>query len=546
MSRLVGTGSLRFRIILGTIVATSVIVLVAAAIAWSSMQFALLHEADRRIGALLAHHAAGPPEPRPRPPGQAERGPRDAREFGAPPDDFGRPDDRRGPGDFAGPAPHDEPPDHGGPDAGQPPRDADRPDRPSDVEHGEAMPQSGPPGPRRGWGPGPESEDLVEVRGEDDRLLFRSGTLRSDESLLAAGHPGWRGEPRTVALASGRLVRVARATVQRRGRDGDGGQQVRIYAACDISRAQGETDRLAAVLVLLWLGATLLAVAASLALQRAILRPVARISEALVQLGPERLAARVPENLAPRELQPIIGQLNELLTRVEAAFIREKMTIANIAHELRTPVASLRCTLEFALAAERTPVERNVAERCLGVTLDLQRMITNLLALARIEAGLEQIVRQPVELIDLVERSWQPLAEEAIRRGVTLSGQGSCCGCFIATAPDQARLALGNLLANAVAYARTGTAISLTVTASDGQTHLAIDNVSDLPPPPLEHLGQAFVRGDTARTGGDHAGLGLALVRRLMPLLGGSLALAVPQTGQFRATVSFPTAEPPT
>ena len=518
--------SLRFRIVLGTIVATSVVVLVSAVIAWSAMQVTLLHDADHSIAALLAHHMAGPPGPR------GERGAPGEPPPGAPggPERHGPPGESNDLGDRL------PPPE---------PRDSSAGDRPAgDQPTGDRFAPDGgrEPGPHHAWAPRIDPDGLVELVSDDGRILFRSPALRREESLQVAVRPGWHGEPQTAVLASGRLVRIGRATASRHGPEGE--QRILIYAACDIERAQGEVDRLALLLGVLWLGATLLAVAVSVALQRAILRPVARISAQLIQLGPERLAARLPDDLAPRELQPMVGQLNDLLSRVEAAFIREKTTIANIAHELRTPVASLRCSLEFALA-DQAPLDRTVAERCLGVTLELQRLITNLLALARLEAGLEQIVRQPVELIDLVERSWQPVADAAKRRSVTFSGQAACCGCFVATGTDQARVALGNLLGNAVVYAASGSVITLTVTVGEDLTRLTIANDTDQPVPPVDQLGRAFVRGDAARTVGDHAGLGLALTSRLMPLLGGELTLSVPQPNRFCATLAFPTAESP-
>ena len=386
----------------------------------------------------------------------------------------------------------------------------------------------------------------MQLIGIGGRVLMRSAALREGEDLATAGPPGWLGQPLTVTLASGRVVRVARATTALPAAP-DGSGPPTIYAATDLGRAQDELARLADILLLLWLGATLLAVGVSIALQRSILRPVERISLAITALGPERLSQRITDDVAPRELLPIVGQLNYLMARLEGAFNREKMTIANIAHELRTPVASLRCTLEFALAAGQPELERVIAERCLAVTLDLQRMITNLLALARIEAGLEQVVLRPVDLPGLLARSWAPLEAEAARRRLTLAGLERCAGHTLSTCPDKARLVLGNLLENAVTYAAPGSAIRLSLAVAGGRATLAIENDTDTDhqPPPLDRICQPFVRGDAARTGGDHAGLGLTLVSRLMPHLDGAITISQPTATVFRVAVGFPTAEPP-
>lgn len=309
---------------------------------------------------------------------------------------------------------------------------------------------------------------------------------------------------------------------------------VTIFFAHDLQQTDDELQRMAVVLAVLWAAATVLALGAAWLLRPAILRPTRQLAEAIATLGPDDLAARVPAAAAPTEMQTVVERLNGLLDRLEQAFRREQATIANIAHELRTPVATLRTALEFRLLAATAETDRTGITELLTTVERMQIQVTNLLLLARLEAGKEPLPHSEVDLGDL--------AGEAVERWESRSN-GRTLACSVAgdapvlTSPDHLGLVLDNLIGNAIAHGSDG-AIEIAVRIVAGRAILTVANpfTGTLD---AAQLGQAYYRGDSARRADDHSGLGLALCQRLCRLLGATFTLAT-DGGRFTATVTLP------
>jgi len=310
-------------------------------------------------------------------------------------------------------------------------------------------------------------------------------------------------------------------------------QGVMIYLALGLEQVDGELSRMAMVLGLLWAGATLLAFATILVLRPAVLRPARDLAAAIARLGPDDLGARVPVQQAPQEMRVVVDCLNGLFDRLEQAFKREQATIANIAHELRTPVAELRTALEFRQMTT-TGGDRAELDALLATVMRMQTQVSNLLLLARLEAGKEPLIRSDTDLGDLVNEAAERWEERARKRGLDLS-LGTFARAPITTSPDHLALVLDNLLGNAIAHTTTHGLVSVAVAADDGEVSVTIANpfVGTLA---MDQLSHAYYRGDDARHGGDHSGLGLALCQRLCRLLGARLELSHVD-GQFRARV---------
>lgn len=310
-------------------------------------------------------------------------------------------------------------------------------------------------------------------------------------------------------------------------------QGVMIYLALGLEQVDGELSRMAMVLGVLWAAATLLAFGTILLLRPAVLKPTRDLAEAIARLGPDDLAARVPVQQAPQEMRVVVERLNGLFDRLEQAFKREQATIANIAHELRTPVAELRTALEFRQMAA-TGDDRAELDALLSTVVRMQAQVSNLLLLARLEAGKEPLARTDADLGDLVGEAAERWEDRATARGLDLS-LGTCARAPITTSPDHLGLVLDNLLGNAVAHATAAGVISVAVTAGDHDVTVTVTNpfTGTLD---MSQLSHAYYRGDDARHGGDHSGLGLALCQRLCRLLDARLELAHGD-GQFRASV---------
>lgn len=305
-----------------------------------------------------------------------------------------------------------------------------------------------------------------------------------------------------------------------------------IFVGLGLEQVDGELSRMASVLGALWAAATLLALASILLLRPAVLRPINELAAAIACLGPDDLAVRVPTALAPHEMRVIADCLNRLLDRLEQAFMREQATIANIAHELRTPVAELRTALEFRRLAANA-AEHPDLDGLLGTVTRMQNQVTNLLLLARLEAGKESLQRSDADLGDLAAEAIERWEERAHAVGLRITAEPFASAPMI-TSPDHLGLVLDNLIGNAVAHGSNGD-VRVSVSADATQVRITITNPFSGTIHP-QQLGQTYYRGDQARHGADHSGLGLALCQRLCRLLDAQLELEG-NAGFFRASV---------
>ena len=336
-----------------------------------------------------------------------------------------------------------------------------------------------------------------------------------------------------VRLADGRRAR--RVTLRFAPRQ-DGGQDPVRWATLVLARptteVEAEADRLERILVEVGGIATFACVALLAGIVWLGLRPVREVAGAIAALRPENLSARVPVRSAPDELRPIVDRLNELLGRLEGAFARERELTAEIAHELRTPLAGLRATIEVALDRERTGEKyRSALGECLAICKATERTVEALLTLARLDAGRVAARRERVVLDELVRETIAPLVGRAEERGLAIATELAP----VTTAWDREhlRVVIHNLLDNAITYADQGGTIR--VVLQPGTLRVANSGCT-LPAEGVAQVFERFWRGDAARTAGTHAGLGLALCRKLVELNGGRISAAV-EAGEFVVSV---------
>lgn len=359
----------------------------------------------------------------------------------------------------------------------------------------------------------------------DGRDYFRSS---ADDALADVLTAGLDGTPAWYPQADGRILRGLRATAP------DAPEVVGAFAL-DATATIAEFRRLGLTLLAVWLVASCLAIAAAWWLRRSVIGPVRRLTAAIGAVGPgsTRVQAEVP-----LEMTPVVSTLNELLARQAAVLAREQGTIANIAHELRSPISGLRTTLEVA-ALDAGSGGSDLAARCLPTVVAMHGMVVNLLALARLEAGQERIALSDLPLEDLLVACWATLRPAADQRRLRLERSGP--GGMLRTCPEQARIVLGNLLDNAVSHAPEGGVLGVISGQDGGMVRLRITNPIAGEAPDPARVFEPFWRGDSARSSPQHSGLGLALARRITTLLGGELRVEVGD-GRFTVHLGLPAA----
>lgn len=264
------------------------------------------------------------------------------------------------------------------------------------------------------------------------------------------------------------------------------------------------------------------------------LAPLDRLGHQVARIDAASLSARLPADDLPAELLPIRAQLNRLLSRLESSFARERRFGADIAHELRTPIAELRLLAECAL---KWPDKRDSASDrdTLAIACHLDGLVTRLLDLARSENGRIAVSCENVELSSLIGLAWQPFATRAAARN--LSVNLDLPRIEIRSDPLLLRSILGNLFDNAVDYTAPGEPIvlSLGFEAEANRVRFTITNRPAIPLSSDEvvQLFDRFWRQEAARSDARHSGLGLALARAFAEALGWTLTAHLEPDGRL-------------
>jgi signal transduction histidine kinase len=278
------------------------------------------------------------------------------------------------------------------------------------------------------------------------------------------------------------------------------------------------------------LGAVFAAVATWLAVRLA-LRPVGRMRRSLRALPP---GERLPLPEADDELRALAADFNSLLARQEEGAARLRRFTGDAAHELRSPVASIRVQAEVAVTNPDPELAQETLADILAEAERLSALLDGLLALARSDAG-ELPPAEPVELMTL--------AREAVRRlppGSPPARVSALAGrAWAYAAHAEVELVLNNLLRNACRYARSQIVVS--VLAGRSTVRLVVDD--DGPGVPAEHRDRVFdrfyrVSDDRARSSGG-AGLGLAMVAEAVRRRGGQVMVGESPEGGARFQVSW-------
>jgi len=272
------------------------------------------------------------------------------------------------------------------------------------------------------------------------------------------------------------------------------------------------------------------------------LRPLRLIAAEIAAINADDLTARIEAEHAPAEAVPIKDRLNELLSRLEASFNRERQFNADVAHELRTPLAGIRSTIEVALTRKRDSVEYRAAlSDCLEIAAGMQSVVNSLLMLARLDARQITFKTEEIRLAELVNNYWRPLADRAYERQIVLQND---IGPEVTFPLDREHLSmiLANLLDNAVEYANERGHIWTAARRFGNSVEITISNTGcQLTAEQIAHVFDFFWRGDSSRLGtGTHCGLGLALVQRLVRALGGGVTAELQQDGIFAVQLIFP------
>jgi signal transduction histidine kinase len=268
-----------------------------------------------------------------------------------------------------------------------------------------------------------------------------------------------------------------------------------------------------------WLsgGLLLFLLIADIVIVRRALEPIVRASRMAASISPERMDPRLPTKRMPREIMPLVEAVNEAFDRMETGFRAQRDLTADVAHELRTPLAVLRMRIEAL-------VEPEVRARLLADIDVMGRLVSQLLSMAELEtvvigpadqADLRQVCLEVVELLaPLAVAQGKAVELTGVRRPVRVHGR-----------PDLLFQAVRNLVENAIRHTPKGAAV--TVEADEGGIVRVLDRGPGVPQAMKGRLFERFWRGRRKERSavGEGAGLGLSIVARIAEQHGGAVTV---------------------
>ncbi len=314
--------------------------------------------------------------------------------------------------------------------------------------------------------------------------------------------------------------------------------------------------RLHALLLTLIVGSLLtlaIALGGGLWLADRAMRPVHTITQAAREIGDTDLSRRL--NMKGKdELGELANTFDGMLARLQAAFERQRQFVADASHELRTPLTIVNLETSRALSARRSGQEYQEALGTIRSENDFMiRLVTDLLALARMDAGQAALERTPLDLSDVALEAVERLAGLAERSGVQLE-TGELPETEVRGDRQYLLQMLANLIENGIKYTSGAQRCVRVETGSlDGQAWVRIsDNGPGIPPEHLPHLFDRFYRVDKARTRQEQpdadgdlpapsgSGLGLSIVQWIAAAHGAKVSVSS-QVGQGTTfEVDFP------
>ncbi|MFF0371666.1 sensor histidine kinase [Micromonospora sp. NPDC005087] len=357
---------------------------------------------------------------------------------------------------------------------------------------------------------------IAQVVDGAGRVVAATAGLRRDQSLARFGSPVAGPEVRSVdglpfgEAGSYRVIALSTATPE---------GPVTVYVAASLSPVDDVVDVLQGALAT---GAPLLLALVAVTtwtVAGRTLRPVDAIRAEVADISERSLDRRVSVPTTDDEISRLAGTMNMMLDRLDAAAERQRRFVADASHELQTPLAAARTDLEVALAHPDGTNWNDTAADLLAANRRMERLVRDLLFLARADAGTPRAATRPVDLDDIV------LAEAArIRGGGHLRvDTGAVSAAAVDGRRDDLTRAVRNLFDNAEHYASSSVSVEL---GSDDRrvTLIVHDDGPGIPCADRKRVFERFTRLDddrSRRTGG--TGLGLAIAREIIDAHGGSI-----------------------
>jgi heavy metal sensor kinase len=321
----------------------------------------------------------------------------------------------------------------------------------------------------------------------------------------------------TERLPNGEELRLATRRVQGHI-ETEGSYYIRLGQS--LSAMQIARKRLLVMLIFAIPVALLLGSAGGLVLANQALRPVDRITRTAERIGAGDLTERVPVPAVMDEIGRLAATFNQMISRLQAAFERQKQFTSDASHELRTPLAVMRGDIEITLRRERTSEEyKRALTSNLEEIVRLSRLVEDLLMLARADSGRVELRLEPVDLNMLCQQMVEYITPLAQQREQNLQYEPQMepdRQVVINADLHRIKQLFLNLLDNAIKYTDLKGVITLGLKIEDKQAVITVsDTGRGIPPEDVPHIFERFFRrsAPTSDRSAPGSGLGLSIVK---------------------------------
>jgi two-component system sensor histidine kinase BaeS len=284
----------------------------------------------------------------------------------------------------------------------------------------------------------------------------------------------------------------------------------------------------------------LLVVAIAAGGMRRMTRPLDGLIETAARIEAGDYSARVPER-GPQDLRSVARAFNAMSARLETIDEQRRSFLADIAHELRTPLSVIRGQAE-AMADGVYPADAAHLAAILDATQGLDRLIEDLRTLVLTDAGNLVLNRETADVGAVVSDAVDSFMAQAKAAGVSLSVDVAEPSPSAEIDPTRIQSVIGNLLSNALRHTPAGRSIRVDVRSSNGQALVTVaDEGEGIAPELLSHVFERFVKGASS----PGSGLGLAIAKDIVTAHGGTLSIESSASSGTRLSLRLPTAGSP-
>lgn len=282
-----------------------------------------------------------------------------------------------------------------------------------------------------------------------------------------------------------------------------------------------------------------------LLLMRRMINPLAEVIAASQAVSVGDFSARVPVHAQNDDLSALSEHFNHMADELERSDTQRRNMLADIAHELRTPITILRGRLEGILDGVYPADEAHIAP-ALEETYLLERLVEDLRLLALAEANQLRFESKPVRLNELSETILGLFSAQAGERNVQLNLEAEAELPEVMVDPQRFQQVVGNLIDNALRFTPEGSSVDVSIHRKENSVILIVaDGGPGIPEDELTHVFDRFWRGEKSRarsTGG--AGLGLSIARQLVEAQGGKISARNLSPSGFEVQITWPVYKP--